>query len=705
VDWKKQIYLWLLSTFFVLSTIFSLRAGRIEKAFESIERQDYFKAKILFSKSLKTQGAISSYGLAIIFHRNNNPFYSLDSAYFYINQAHDLYPFLKKNAVQRFRMYVDQHKIDSVRQIISSSFFALAQQEHSQVAYQRFIDQHAWALEIPQAIFLRDSLAFEQTKILNNSMAYASYVGTYPESDFVDQAHNLLMKAQYAETTAPQTLESYELFVMAFPENPYRKDAETVIYNLVTTPNTIASLEQFLDKYPDNHKRPVAWDRLYNLNMYDYSAESIRKFSKKYPDYPNVEKLKTDLTFIDFPLFPYLKNGKYGFMDSLGVSVIDAIYSSVSPFKEGLALVSIDDKFGYINKNGEVIIDFLYNGGQDFEQGRAIIKRYERLGMIDRTGTTVFEPEFEELDNLSDGLILGMRDKMYAYYDANGKTIIPERFNDAYPFVNERAKVEENGLQAYINTKGEYIVMPAFEEIEFFSESLLIFGNKYTFGLMTIQCQIVVPNKYEKIGKLSEGLAIVVLDGRLGYINEYGKEVISPQFDLIPNYLSRSQFKDGNAVVAKNRNYGIINTLGKEIVPLKNEDIGKWTDLIAVQRKGKWGFINQANRIIIAPQFDFAESFVGHTAIIQEMSLYGVINRASNKIIETAYSNIEHTLNNYFIINNGALYGVANNLGEIIVPMRYRSIRVFDGKLLVLIDQNGISYFDCFTEKILKLQL
>jgi len=705
VDWQKQISPWMLSTCFVLSTTFVLQAGRIEKAFVSLDKQDYFKAKELFYKSLKTQEAVSTYGLAIIFHRTKNPFYSLDSAYFYINRAYELYPLLKKNPKQRFRMYIDQYKIDSVRQSISTTFFTIAKEEHSIEGYQSFINKHTWAKEIERAVFLRDSLAFENIRQQNNSIAYASYISDYPSSEFIDQAYSLLMKTQYEETTSPQTLESYELFLLAFPDNPYIKEAELAIYNLVTLPNTIESLATFLEKYPNNHKRMVAWDRLYNLNMYDYSAESIRQFSKKYPNYPNAEKLETDLTFIDMQLYPYLQNGKYGFMDSMGVSVIDAIYSSVSPFKEGLSLVSIDDKYGYINKKGEVIIDFLYSGGQDFEQGRAIIKRYERLGMIDRTGTTVFEPEFEELDNLSDGLILGMREKVYAYYDANGNKVTSERFNEAFPFVNGRAKVEENGLQAYINKKGEYIVMPAFEEIEFFSESLLVFGNKYTFGLMTPQCQIVVPNKYEKIGQLSEGFAIVVLDGRLGYINEYGQEVISPQFDLIPNYLSRSQFKNGSAVVAKNKNYGIINTLGKEIIPLKNEDIGKWTDLIAVKRKGKWGFVNQANRIIIATQFDFAESFVENTALIQEMSLSGVINRSGNKIIETAYSNIERTINNYFIVNNGALYGVANEYGEVVLPMRYRNVRIFDEKLLILTDQNGVTYFNCFTQKTIKRQL
>jgi len=703
MNWRKKINIGLLAIFLLLSSV--LRAGKIEQAFEALQIHDYFKAKRLFDKTIKTKEAVSSYGLALIFYRSNNPFHSLDSAYYYIVQTHELYPMVKKNQRQRYSQLIDEHKIDSLRQLVSTAFYERTLNEYTVESFQDFIDQHPWALERDKAVFMRDSLAFELIKTQDNSIGYASYMAMYPSSDFYEQAHQRLMLAQYEETTKPKTLESYELFLAAFPENIYRPQAQTAIYQLVTSPNTIESLENFLTNYPDNHEQKTAWERLYNLNMYDYSAASIRQFSKKYPQYPDVDKLIAELSVIDLPLYPYQQQTKYGFMDSTGQVVIQAVYSSVSPFKEGLALVSKGDKFGYIDKKGDVIIDFLYSAGQDFEQGRAVITRYERLGMIDRMGATIFEPEFIDLDNLSDDLILGMKDSLYAYYDANGKMIIPERFDDAYPFVDGKAKVEENGLQAYIDKQGEYIVMPAFEEIEFFTDELLIFGNHHTYGLMTASCQIVVPNKYERIGRLSEGLAIVVLDGRLGYIDAYGQEVIAPQFDPIPNFLEHSQMKNGVAVVAKNKNYGIINAQGKEVIPLKNEDIGKWSDRIAVKRKGRWGFINRANRLVIAPQFDFAESFVGNTSIIQEFSLQGVINLSGEKIVETAFSNIERTINDFFIINNGALYGIASQLGELVVPMVYRTIRVFDEKTLILTDKDGITYFDCWTQRTLKPQL
>lgn len=700
MDLRKNIYIPL----FLLSLLatFNIQAGRIENAFQALEIYDYFKAKKLFTKSIKSQEAVGSYGLATIFYRKDNPFHSIDSAYVYINRVKEKYPLIKANAKQRYHTYINEEKIDSLRQLISTQFFEIALGQHSVDGYQLFIEQHGWAMEVPRAVYLRDSLAFESAKEKNNSMAYSTYISEYPVSEFIEEANRLLMQTQFDETTAPKTLESYELFLLAFPENSFRKKAESAVYEIVTKPNTIPALETFLEKYPDNHMRNTAWERLYHLSVYEYSAENIHAFAQKYPDYPHLEKLQLDLSFMEFILYPFEHNGLYGFMDSTGSAVIPAIYNSVSPFREGLALVSKDDQYGYINKKGEVVIDLVYSGGYDFEQGRAIIERYERTGMIDRTGMVVFEPEFKELGTISEGLIFGLKDSLYAYYDTSGKQVIPERFTEAFSFSDGKAKVEEKGLQAYIDKKGKYIVHPAFEEIDFFTDSLLIYGDGSTYGLMKPSCQIVVPNKYEKIGQVSEGLAIVVYDGSLGYINERGEEVIAPQFDLIPNYLNRSQFKEGSAVVAKNNNYGVINTKGKEIIPLKNEGIGNWAELTAVKRKGKWGFINRANQLVIPATFDHAESFVDNVALVQEMSLYGVIDKTGQKIIETGYNNIELAMNNYLIVNNGALYGVVSSKGEVVVPMIYRSIRIFDKNLLILTDKNGISYFDCSKKQLLK---
>ena len=51
----------------------NVKAGGLDKGFEALNIHDYFKAKQLFYKSLKKDSAAASYGLSVIYGRNNNP--------------------------------------------------------------------------------------------------------------------------------------------------------------------------------------------------------------------------------------------------------------------------------------------------------------------------------------------------------------------------------------------------------------------------------------------------------------------------------------------------------------------------------------------------------------------------------------------------------------------------------------------------------
>ncbi|MBK7819169.1 MAG: hypothetical protein IPJ60_17760 [Sphingobacteriaceae bacterium] len=74
-----------ISIFFVLLSA-ALTSSTISKAFEALSIHDYFKArKLFYSLNKKQYNSQACYGLAVIFNRNNNPFYNADSACKYIH--------------------------------------------------------------------------------------------------------------------------------------------------------------------------------------------------------------------------------------------------------------------------------------------------------------------------------------------------------------------------------------------------------------------------------------------------------------------------------------------------------------------------------------------------------------------------------------------------------------------------------------------
>ena len=60
--------------------------------------------------------------------------------------------------------------------------------------------------------------------------------------------------------------------------------------------------------------------------------------------------------------------------------------------------------------------------------------------------------------------------------------------------------------------------------------------------------------KYDGVWDFQEGLAQVVLNGKWGFVNEKGEEVVPPKYDDVWN------FYDGFARVELDNKWGLVNT-------------------------------------------------------------------------------------------------------------------------------------------------
>ena len=94
------------------------------------------------------------------------------------------------------------------------------------------------------------------------------------------------------------------------------------------------------------------------------------------------------------------QNGKWGYIDKKGNTVIDCIYEDAKDFSEGLAVVKKNSKCGYINNKGEVVIDFKYDSADSFSFGYGV-------GYIGRSKNIVIDKSGNEIINKSYSMIFG----------------------------------------------------------------------------------------------------------------------------------------------------------------------------------------------------------------------------------------------------------------------------------------------------------
>ncbi|OUT17570.1 hypothetical protein B9N60_04600 [Campylobacter concisus] len=114
------------------------------------------------------------------------------------------------------------------------------------------------------------------------------------------------------------------------------------------------------------------------------------------------------------------------------------------------------------------------------------------------------------------------------------------------------------------------------------------------WGYINTKGEQIVECKFDYVGDFKDGLAMVEKDGKRGYINTKGEQIVECKFDYV------GDFKDGLAMVEKDGKRGYINTKGEQIIEYKFDDAYDFNEGFArVQKDGKWGYINTKGRPVI----------------------------------------------------------------------------------------------------------
>jgi hypothetical protein len=173
----------------------------------------------------------------------------------------------------------------------------------------------------------------------------------------------------------------------------------------------------------------------------------------------------------------------------------------------------------------------------------------------------------------------------------------------------------------------------------------------------------------------SNDLIRIIEDDKIGYINNYGKIVIKP------NYTVGYDFSEGLASVRENDKYGFIDSEGKYVIEPKYDLAFNFYNGIAkVFLKGTPFFIDKKGKIVISKKYTSLEFVNKDLAIVTSASdKKGVLNLVSNNlVIDTIYSSITNFKNGVAIVTkqevsqkgNYIIYrpAVIDITGKLLVP-------------------------------------
>lgn len=182
---------------------------------------------------------------------------------------------------------------------------------------------------------------------------------------------------------------------------------------------------------------------------------------------------------------------------------------------------------------------------------------------------------------------------------------------------------------------------------EDFHEGLAVVTVGDKCGYIDKTGEVLIKPKFEYCHDFSEGLASVKIGNKCGYVNKTGKIIIKPQF------VSCNHFNEGLAIYETgdygNYQYGFIDKTGKVVFKFKNgmkfeRDFHK--GIMAFKQNNKLGFIAKTGhgaQVIIQPKFEAENSIQSNSfneeglAAVKDNGKWGFINEQGEWVIKPQF--------------------------------------------------------------------
>ncbi|MFT3747210.1 MAG: WG repeat-containing protein [Agriterribacter sp.] len=312
-----------------------------------------------------------------------------------------------------------------------------------------------------------------------------------------------------------------------------------------------------------------------------------------------------------------------GLIDITGFQIVEpSRYISSIEVQDDFILIGGENHYEGIGFNGEKLFSTSqYSFISSFYKDRAIAitRKHRDIFLIDRKLN-----KLKILSNMNEGDL--------------GHTLTID-YKNISGFLNDFYAFKKNNKWGFINLEGEEVSEFKYDDIigflnpEFAVVGKMIYGNM-RYALLSRDFKELTPFIYSSIRSYREG-ASVELNSVWGFIDQYGIEIIHPQFTRIKNcvdgFLSVSvgDYKYGEYY----GKYGFYNVNGQKVCPLIYDWVGDFVFGYAEVNFGnKYGFIDSKGDEVVTVKYD---------SILERTNKLSFVERDGKRFV-IDYSGVEY---------------------------------------------------------------
>jgi hypothetical protein len=360
-------------------------------------------------------------------------------------------------------------------------------------------------------------------------------------------------------------------------------------------------------------------------------------------------------------------------------SIPSKVQGKLIPYRKG-------GKWGFSDVNKMLLIPCHYDEVNFFEIGTSIVKKGNKYGLIDTQGHETIPCIYETLFRYGNIYYLAKKHDYYFLIDKNENLLLKLDY-DEVTFSVDSSPIDDMNL--------------------------LIVKKQGKYGIIDIKGDVKADCKFDYIGNAftNEGLFSVCLNGKIGFINRHGKEIIPFKYDecessftegLLQVYMLRFdgytvhtpawdyvrykfpvedlRDEEGNPLTEWHQgyNFGFINQF-QEVIPCVYDTAVPFVEgLSCVSKDKKYGYIDFTGQIVIPLKYDSAKSFSeGLASVSIENDLdrkFGFIDKYGETIIPFEFDELSDFCLCVAVVRLNGKYGFIDKHGVLLTQIKYDSV-------------------------------
>lgn len=418
--------------------------------------------------------------------------------------------------------------------------------------------------------------------------------------------------------------------------------------------------------------------------------------------------------------FLYPGTGKYGLRipDTDSVIISPRYDRVMSIGNTGLTLTEItrgdETRYGLVDYGRmrraiEPVLRELQWG--DFYQGNVarVTLQNGRRTYMSRTGKIMYSDRLRYVGRFSEGKARVMVDGKIKWERRSGSDALEVRtFREDGRLVTECLFAYE-GKWAIINGNGKWISRPEYDYVSDFENGIALVKKGDKWGVLDSNMETIVGIEWEYLTRLGsepgDPLIAGKSNGTTGYVSVDGNTITGANNDGL-GFENGRDFSEGLVAVQRDGKWGVIDQNGRIQIQMEFDAVGDFHEGVAWVRKGRKVMLANRQGILTETEKDVYRMGDFHEGLAWAQSIsngrYGYLDPTGNWVIAPQYLEAEDFCHGLAIVRESSGRGMINMQGKEVVKARYQKIFPFENGMAIVRHNRKYGCIDSLGEVVVK---